>query len=162
MLLVEVVNETDLALDEDAVAHAAMFVLESQDVASGEVALAFVREDVIAELNQTYRGLDGPTDVLSFPGGADDDDDWPDPESDLGEVDRPPFLGDVLVCPAVARENALEDGIPLGEELRRLLVHGILHLLGFDHEVDSGEMRAREEAVLADPAWEAPSFLRQE
>jgi probable rRNA maturation factor len=161
MLLVEVVNETDLPVDEDAVARAALLVLEAEGVGSGELALAFVDEAAIAGLNESYRGLEGPTDVLSFP-GDDEDDHWPDPEMESGVVDRPTFLGDVLICPAVARDNALDDGIPLNDELRRLLVHGILHLLGHDHERDEGQMRMREEVVLGDTAWEAlPLLLRE-
>ena len=161
MLLVEVVNETALPLDEDAVAQAALFVLRAEDVATGEVAVAFIEGSAMAALNRRYRDLEGPTDVLSFPAGAEDDDDWPDPEPGLDDEARPPFLGDVLVCPVVARANAEEDGIPLAEELRRLVVHGVLHLLDYDHEVDEGQMRAREEAILSDPAWETTPLTRE-
>ena len=115
----------------------------------------------MAELNERYRGSDEATDVLSFPGGPDDDSDWPDPEADATH-DRAPFLGDVLVCPAAARRNALDDGISVAEELRRLVVHGVLHLLGYDHEVDRGEMRASEAAILDDPAWTALTPLLPE
>lgn len=161
MLLVEVVNETDLPLDEDAAARAVLLVAENEELASGEVALAFIEEGAMAELNDRYRGSTEATDVLSFPGDLDGDSDWPDPEAEADD-DRPPFLGDVLVCPTVARGNALADGISTAEELRRLVVHGVLHLLGYDHEVDQGEMRAREAAILDDPAWEALALLPPE
>jgi probable rRNA maturation factor len=161
MLLVEVVNETDLPVDEDAAARAVLLVVESEELESGEVALAFVEEGAMAELNERYRGLGEATDVLSFPGDADDDSEWPDPEADTTQ-DRPPFLGDVLVCPTVARRNALDDGVSIAEELRRLVVHGVLHLLGYDHEVDQGEMRAREAEILDDPAWAASTLLLPE
>lgn len=161
MLLVEVVNETGLFVDEDAAARSVLLVLESEELGSGEVALAFIEEGSMAELNERYRGVGEATDVLSFPGGSDEDLDWPDPEADATQ-DRPPFLGDVLVCPDVARRNALDDGVSTAEELRRLVVHGVLHLLGYDHEVDHGEMSAREAAILDDPAWETSLLLPPE
>ncbi|HZK48657.1 MAG TPA: rRNA maturation RNase YbeY [Thermoleophilia bacterium] len=159
MFLVDVVNETDLPIDEAAAVRAVLFVFESEGLSPGEVALAFIDEDAMAELNERYRGGDGATDVLSFPG--DDDSDWPDPEADDDES-RPPSLGDVIVCPSVARRNAAEDGITTAEELRRLVVHGVLHLLGYDHELDDGEMKAREAAILDDPAWGASALLPSE
>ncbi len=161
MLLVEVVNETDLPLDEAAAARAVRLVLEMEKLASGEVALAFVDESPMAELNERYRGVAEATDVLSFPGESEDDLDWPDPETGPFQ-DRPLFLGDVLVCPAVARRNAQDDGESTAEELRRLVVHGVLHLLGYDHEVDQGEMSARETAILHDHAWETSPLLPPE
>jgi probable rRNA maturation factor len=129
----------------------------------GEVAVAFLAEAGIAELNERYRGLPEATDVLSFPGG--DDDDWPEPHPG-GDIDREqgedtqvvgeqsipllPFLGDIAVCPAVAARYAAADGHPLAVELGRLLVHGVLHILGWDHESDQGKMRLREEAVVVE------------
>lgn len=154
VLEVEVVNETGAAVAEEAAARAVLWVLEREEVPAGVVSLAFVTEAAMAELNLRYRGDADPTDVLSFPGGAGDDPDWPEPE-----IEAAPYLGDVLVCPAVAERNAAADGIEPAEELRRLVVHGVLHLLGHDHEVDQGEMRALEDEILADPAWEVPPLL---
>jgi probable rRNA maturation factor len=76
-------------------------------------------------LNHRYRGHDRPTDVLAFA--------LPAPDGSL--------LGDLYVCPAVARAEARERGIPVGEELTRLLVHGTLHLLGYDHPEGNGRIR---------------------
>lgn len=160
MLQVEVVNETGVAVDEEAAARAVLWVLEQEDVTAGVLALAFVEEAAMQDLNARYRGGEEATDVLSFPGGASDDPGWPEPEAET-EAGAAPFLGDVVICPAVAARNASDDGIPAEEELRRLLVHGVLHLLGFDHEVDQGEMRARESQVLTDPAWEVPPLLQR-
>jgi len=151
---VEVINETGVPIDEEAAARAVMFVLERESVSSGEVALAFVEEAAMAELNKTYRSFDGATDVLSFPGGPDDDFDWPEPEEGLAL-----HLGDIVVCPAVAERNAAEEGISLAEEMRRLVVHGTLHLLDYDHEVDQGEQRSREAELLGDPGWDAPPLV---
>ena len=92
--------------------------LVAEGVTSGELSLSFVTEDEIAELHQRYLGEPGPTDVLAFPQDAPSED---------GE---PRLLGDVVVCP----EYAEAQGRELDAELRLLVVHGILHLLGYDHE----------------------------
>lgn len=139
---VEVSNETRYRFREEAVAQIVGRVLAAED-ADGVVAVAFLDEEAVAELNGRYRGHAESTDVLSFPAGHTEDADWPEPDGIEDE-----FLGDVVVCPAVAERNALEDEISLAEEIRRLLVHGGLHLLGYDHVTDDGEMRAREEALL--------------
>jgi probable rRNA maturation factor len=139
---VEVTNETRYRFREEAVAQVIIRVLAAED-ADGVVAVAFLDEGAVAELNGRYRGHAESTDVLSFPAGDTEEADWPEPD---GLEDA--FLGDVVICPAVAERNALEDEIPLAEEIRRLLVHGGLHLLGYDHVADDGEMRARETALL--------------
>ena len=109
----------------------------------------------MAELNERYRSLAEPTDVLSFSDAGVDDEDWPEPD----DLEQEPFLGDVVICPAVASRNATEDGITLDMELRRLIIHGILHLMGYDHENDQGQMRAREEALYAAVASEFSGCL---
>lgn len=139
---IEVSNETAHRFREEAVAQIVGRVLAAED-ADGVVAVAFLGEEAVAELNGRYRGHAESTDVLSFPAGGTEDADWPEPD---GLEDE--FLGDVVICPDVAERNALEDEISLAEEIRRLLVHGGLHLLGYDHVTDDGEMRAREEALL--------------
>ena len=150
-----------------------VFAVLALEEAKGEVAIAFLAEPDIAELNERYRGVPEATDVLSFPSGDDDewpepravDDVWPDPRAggaaagEDGEASQIPggggasplsFLGDIAVCPAVAARYAAADGHPLAVELGRLLVHGVLHLLGWDHESDQGEMRLREEVVVVE------------
>jgi len=139
---VEVSNGTQYRFREDAVAQIVDLVLAAESV-QGVVAVAFLDEEKVAELNSRYRGHAESTDVLSFPAGDAEGADWPEPD---GLEDD--FLGDVVICPAVAERNALEDAISLAEEIRRLLVHGGLHLLGYDHVADDGEMRAREVALL--------------
>lgn len=81
------------------------------------------------EYNRRYRGKDAPTDVLSFP-------DDPEPDAEGGRN-----LGDILVSVETARRQARAAGHPLGREVRILLLHGYLHLLGYDHETDGGTMR---------------------
>jgi probable rRNA maturation factor len=89
------------------------------------VAIAFVGEAEIQELNREHRGRERPTDVLSFP--IDED----------GPVAGPRELGDVVICP----EHT--------EDLAEAVVHGVLHLCGYDHETDAGEMLALQDRVMA-------------
>ncbi len=126
-----------------------------------EVSLLFVDEASIANLNEQFLGRSGPTDVLAFPvedepiqsgrspdmGGT-----GPGPQSPGGDPDEGPplLLGDVVVCPAVAARNAAEHGIGYPDELALLIVHGLLHLLGMDHERadEAEEMEKLEQEML--------------
>jgi len=103
-----------------ALAALADRTLEAEGVDSAELSLSFVDPPEIEELHARFMGESGPTDVLSFPLGEDG------------------LLGDVVVCPQVAAANNPSDP---GAEVRLLVVHGVLHLLGYDHERD--EERAR-------------------
>jgi probable rRNA maturation factor len=110
-------------------------VLEDQGVRPpAELSISFVSEPVIAELNLRYRGVEGPTDVLSF--AIDGAGALEEAGIEEEEGGAPTLLGDVVVCPAVARANAEARGGSLEAELGLLVVHGVLHVLGFDHEVD--------------------------
>jgi probable rRNA maturation factor len=121
-----------------------------------EVSLLFVDEDAMAALNEQFLGKSGPTDVLSFP-----IEDEPGPTGrspDLGgsgpgtspEEGALTLLGDVVICPAVAARNAEEHEVSLDDELALLVVHGLLHLLGLDHEDDAEaeRMEAMEQELL--------------
>jgi probable rRNA maturation factor len=121
-----------------------------------EVSLLFVDEEAMAALNQQFLGKAGPTDVLSFP-----IEDEPGPTGrspDLGgsgpgsspEEGALSLLGDVVICPAVASRNAMEHGGSLDDEVALLVVHGLLHLLGMDHENDAEaeHMEALEQQLL--------------
>ena len=115
-----------------------------------EVSVSFVDDARIAELNEEFRGKAGPTDVLSFEcDGVDDE----APE----DVAEAPFfeLGDIVIAPDVAERQTKEFGTTFEEEVSLLLVHGTLHLCGYDHIVDEEAevMEAREDAILA--AWRA-------
>ncbi|MEI7592187.1 MAG: rRNA maturation RNase YbeY [Actinomycetes bacterium] len=125
-----------------------------------ELSLLFVDRETIATLNGDFLGVDGPTDVLSFPidgelapSGRWPDDAGPGPDRRMPDLDDVPMLlGDVIICPDVAAENApLHAGV-LDDELALLVVHGILHLLGMDHESDDERvaMQGRERALLAE------------
>jgi probable rRNA maturation factor len=121
-----------------------------------EVSLLFVDEDAIAHLNEQFLGQKGPTDVLSFP-----IEDEPAPTGrspDFGgtgpgtmaEQGILTLLGDVVICPSVAAVNALEHEVSLDDEVALLVVHGLLHLLGMDHEKDAEaeRMEALEQQLL--------------
>ena len=120
----------------------------------GELTLTFVDPDEIAGLNAEHLAGDGPTDVLSFP--LDDD-----PQPGV-----PVLLGDVVVCPAVAADQAPAHAGTLDDELALLVVHGVLHVLGHDHADDdeAAEMRGRELALLERHHWHgvAPAAFRQD
>ncbi|MBD3251673.1 rRNA maturation RNase YbeY [Candidatus Uhrbacteria bacterium] len=99
------------------------------------VGLQFVSASKIQELNRVYREKDGPTDVLSFP-AADAPKDFP---IQKGERD----LGDIVICTSVVRKQAMKRDLDPAEEGVRILIHGILHLLGYDHCDDRSDKRMR-------------------
>lgn len=115
--------------------------------ANTEVSIAFVDDEAIADLNERYRGKAGPTDVLSF-----ECDTVADGLPDALLAQDPVFeLGDIIIAPDVAEEHAREYGQALADEVKLLVVHGILHLCGYDHEDDAEAqvMEARESELLA-------------
>ena len=112
----------------------------------GEVAVALVTDAHIHKLNSQYRRKNAPTDVLSFPA---DRSQIPDPGSRIpnhGSRHASPFLGDIVIATGVARRQGREAGHSYQAELRVLALHGLLHLLGYDHDSanDSGRMARRE------------------
>ena len=121
-LEVEVLGDS---LPAEHVRHACVLAAATAGVEDGHVAVAFVAPDEIAALNAEHRGNDGPTDVLSFPvDGA-------------GPVAGERELGDVVICPQHT------------EDLAEAVVHGVLHLVGMDHESDDGEMLALQAEVVS-------------
>lgn len=121
-----------------------------------ELALLFVDEPTIAELNQTFMGVEGPTDVLAFPIDDEEVGVGRSPDGSTSGPDRDPLadvpllLGDVVVCPAVAARNAPTHAGTYDDEIALLVVHGILHVLGWDHatEDETRAMQAREREHL--------------
>ena len=102
--------------------------------ARGVVAVALVSDRRVRALNRSYRRQDHATDVLSFPAGGRSTSARDSPIPD-------PFLGDIVIARGVARRQAREAGHSERTELRVLALHGLLHLLGYDHERDEGRMR---------------------
>ncbi len=128
-------RQDDVAIDKKRIKKISERVL----VAEGrkdrvELSIAFVDKGVIRELNGKYRGIDRDTDVLSFP------------------MEEEDMLGDVVICPEVAVRNAEKAGRPADKEIELLVVHGMLHILGYDHEdrQKKDEMWARQAELLAD------------
>jgi probable rRNA maturation factor len=130
-LRVLISNRQTLPLDEDGLNVLAIETLAGEGVGRAELSVSFVEDREIENLHGRFANQEGPTDVLSFPLG------------DAGD-DGITLLGDVVIAPGVAARN--NPGDPDGE-LRLLLVHGILHLLGFDHEAEDekAEMWSRQE-----------------
>ena len=99
-----------------------------------DIELIVVKNDEIQELNKEYRNIDKPTDVLSFP-------------MDL-EISNMPLLGSIVISTDFVEEKAKEYNHSFNEEFTLLFIHGLLHLLGFDHEIDNGEHRVKEEDLI--------------
>jgi probable rRNA maturation factor len=95
-------------------------------------AIAFISDRRMKELNKFFRGKDSTTDVLSFPHEPDEFD--PDTTN----------LGDIVISAEQAARQAEENGLTLENEIKQLILHGLLHLCGYDHETDNGEMNTRE------------------
>jgi probable rRNA maturation factor len=152
-------EQSDRPVDPERWATLARQVLGAEGVrGEAELSVLFIDEGAIAALNERFLGHEGPTDVLSFPieddpvgGGRYPDAGGPGPgwaSPDEGAL--PMLLGDVVICPAVAHRQAPEHAGTYDNEIALLLVHGILHLLGMDHEeeAEAEEMERREQELL--------------
>ncbi|HWM18063.1 MAG TPA: rRNA maturation RNase YbeY [Ilumatobacteraceae bacterium] len=140
-------EQDDVDIDAARWGALAEAVLRAEGV-SGELTLTFVDPAEIAALNAEHMGVEGPTDVLSFPLDAASD-----------HLDGTPvLLGDVVVCPAIAAAAAPDHGGSVDDELALLVVHGILHVLGHDHAepVETAAMRERERVLLSENHWHGP------
>jgi probable rRNA maturation factor len=112
-------------------------------IGEADVTICFVSDAEIARMNQAFRKKKGPTDVLSFPAVDRRAPVLFSPRRKAGSRSSSKaetFLGDVAISPATARRNAKKLGRTLPSELQVLILHGVLHLLGYDHETDRGEM----------------------
>jgi probable rRNA maturation factor len=123
------------------------------------IGLRFIPEAKIAELNRAYRNRNCPTDVLSFSAQERGKEPFPEPRAAARERD----LGDVVVCPSVAKREARRRAIDPAEELVRLVIHGTLHLLGFDHADARTEERMLElqEQIVGKVADKVVTSLRR-
>ncbi|HOX17654.1 MAG TPA: rRNA maturation RNase YbeY [Spirochaetales bacterium] len=120
----------------------ALSALDALAIDGWDVSVLLCDDAFMADLNERYRGKEGPTDVLSFEQGED----WDDPEAGPRHL-----AGDIVISLETLPRNAAEFGIAEDEELRRLVVHGLLHLSGLDHATNEAAepMLARQEEVLA-------------
>lgn len=130
--MTEVLNrQRKVRIDTAALQDFAVRACEKVKEAAGASATVVLVSDAkIRKLNAEFRGKDSATDVLSFPFGDDGDEGH--------------FLGDIVISSETARRQADENGLALETELQQLVLHGILHLCGFDHETDEGKMDALE------------------
>lgn len=125
--MIEVVNrQRRVKVDTDLWTTFAAQALEAIGKRNAPATIAFVSDRTIRKLNQQFRGLDKATDVLSFPAG------------------EPDNLGDVAVSVDTALKQARENGVTFENEIAQLILHGLLHLCGYDHETDDGEMNRLE------------------
>ena len=129
--MTEVINETDYEINEAEFSALADYVLDQMHVSSdAEVNIIFIDPEPMEDLHVRWLDLPGPTDVMSFPMD----------ELRPGSADSPTpagTLGDIVLCPQVAAKQALAAGHSAVEEMLLLTVHGILHLLGYDHATDA-------------------------
>jgi probable rRNA maturation factor len=125
--MVEVVNrQRGLKLDTEAWSAFALKALDAIGKSESAATIAFVSDKRIRELNRQFRGIDQATDVLSFP------------------AEEQNNLGDIAVSVDTAAVQAKENGLSLDGEIAQLILHGLLHLCGYDHETDNGEMNRLE------------------
>lgn len=141
MMLVEadVSEEWDSRTDWEALAVSAVrtAVANSRHAALAErdceVSVKFTSDEEVRRLNASWRGKDKPTNVLSFPMAEEDD------------LDRAPMLGDVVLAHAICAAEAAEKRVPIESHVMHLVVHGTLHLLGYDHETSDADAELMEE-----------------
>jgi probable rRNA maturation factor len=132
-------EQSDVDVAEERFVSLARVAAEEEGVdPSAELSVLLVDRQSMASLKEKYLGEVGPTDVLAFP------------MDDQGSDEQPFLLGDIVICPDVAREQSQESGGTVTEEIDLLFVHGFLHLLGYDHvrPQDAKSMRHRERKIL--------------
>jgi probable rRNA maturation factor len=120
-------RQRQFRINRKAVALFCAEVLRSLKLPYPALSVVFVRSREMCLINRQYRGKDYATDVLSF-------------SYDGVRIEDTPFIGEILISPEVAARQAVRYGMVPENEIRKLLVHGILHLLGYDHETDKGQM----------------------
>ncbi|MFW6205094.1 MAG: rRNA maturation RNase YbeY [Actinomycetota bacterium] len=154
-MTIEVNNETSARVDEKALSDLCRFVLDQLRIhPQAELAVLLVGPEAMEQLHVKWLDEPGPTDVLAFPM----DELRPTPDD---EEPAPGLLGDVVVCPDVAREQAKQAGHSFEDELHLLTTHGILHLLGYDHaeQDEEKEMFGLQRQLLDD--WRAARRARR-
>lgn len=125
--MINIQNDTQLEINTQLLDKITLYFTKK------DIDLQIYDNDVIREINQATRGKDYPTDVLSFPLE--------------GDFEHMP-LGDIVISCNFVKEGAMRYNHSVDDEFALLFIHGLLHLLGFDHEIDNGEMRAKEKEVI--------------
>ena len=157
-IAVEIEHGGDIAEGVDIEGIARTVLSAEGQPETTEVSITLTTDDEVHSLNREYRGIDAPTDVLSFEcDGYDDDFDAGDAYDDAGVPDDEPFLlGDIVIAADVARAQTARFGTTPQQELAVLLVHGLLHLCGWDHvhsDEEAEAMEARERELLAQAGY---------
>lgn len=137
--MVEVNNLTGIGIEAGSIKRIAEKVLKGERGNKAEISIAFVNPAKIRQLNKKYRKKDGPTDVLSYTYSK--------------------GSGEIIICPQVVRGNAKKFGATFKKELTRVLIHGILHFLGYDHEkgwAKAKKMEKKEEHYISSVARNIP------
>ncbi|MCW2609789.1 MAG: putative rRNA maturation factor [Actinomycetota bacterium] len=150
---IEISNESGRSVDEPALLDVARHALDEMGVnPMAELSVLIVDQTYMAELNHRWMGKQGPTDVLAFPMDELDADRGPGVDAGDGE---PALLGDIVLCPEVAERQAAAAGHGTDDEIHLLTVHGVLHLLGYDHAEpdEEREMFGLQDRLLG--AWRA-------
>jgi probable rRNA maturation factor len=152
-------EQSDVPVDLARWVRLARLVLDEERIAGhAELSLIFVDENAITDLNERFLGGSGPTDVLAFPmdddlvvGGRQPDQGGRGPGAPTDAGEPPALIGDVVVCPTVARRQAPQHGWSADDEVALLVVHGVLHLLNYDHAEarEQEAMQQRERELLA-------------
>ena len=115
---------------------------------SSHLTLTITGDEILQELNKAHRGLDYPTDVLSYPQLSNDDSFFPQ-----NEFDADNYLGDIVISYPAAQRNTIKSSIDIIQEIKHLVVHGALHLLGHDHDSQNSEKKMTELEVLLLGEW---------
>ena len=124
--MIEINNLTNFTVDKKSFSQVAKKVLMGENKRTENISLAFVGKEEIKKLNRKFRNKNKPTDVLSF------------------NLNEESCLGEIVICPEIVRENAKKYGVTIKYETMKMFVHGILHLLGYDHEKSEKEAKIME------------------
>ena len=146
MKMIDLDNQTNIMINIDILEKIA------QSLTTREIELIVTDNKTIQTLNKEYRYKDKATDVLSFPIETTFDD---------GNIPGMP-LGSIVISADLVKERSAEYGHTMEDELSLLFIHGLLHLLGFDHEVDNGEMRMKEKNIIETFALPSSLIVRTE
>ena len=141
-------HDAEAGIETERWRRLAELALTAENISEGELTLFFIDEQIMTDLNAEHMGETGPTDVLAFPI------DGPTQQTAKTTVnpDGPPkILGDIFICPSIARKNADTYKKPFEDEIALLVIHGVLHILGHDHAEDEEKriMQEREKVLLA-------------
>jgi probable rRNA maturation factor len=145
---IEIANESGIPVDETSIVSAARFALDKMEVSPlAELSVLLVTLDVMEDLHERWMDLPGPTDVMAFPMDELDSARRPDAADS-----SPALLGDIVLCPGFAKDQARTAGHSLLDELHLLTVHGVLHLLGYDHAepTEEREMFGLQKRILGE------------